>query len=157
MEISLILSVFAGVFLLVVHDASSCSCMPMRPEQSYCQADMVFRGDVKSVENVEVTPWHSMNLYAVDVVQVYKGHPRLSKGSSIVVQTAGSGAMCGLYMEPGNQYLIEAFSFDQNEDITTNACSNTVMWNELHPSRQEMYGKIDEKMCPSNPWGMKWE
>ncbi|XP_071961129.1 metalloproteinase inhibitor 3-like [Antedon mediterranea] len=106
-----------GVFLLVVvwieagSMGSDCgfNCVPKHPQQKYCDADFVIRGQVKNrnyttkdgMPNMETgmggdMPFNYYIVYTVAIEKVFKGPSYYEEGMEMYIKTEASNSMCGI-------------------------------------------------------------
>jgi len=145
------------VFLLYVDGIHSCTCGNSTREESFCYADAVFNGTVVRVQKEGDErlwmPWDHTKTYRIRVDTVFKNTSpaNINSGEIKRVQSAGSGAMCGVLLTEGESYLIEArFSANgEYAELSTHLCTNTDLWDDLSPDQRAMYtGPVN---CPTPP------
>ena len=105
------------VFLaLPVSVALACSCMELPPPvEAMGQADAVFTGRVLSAVPSGSTDGYE---YMIQIHAVWKGAATVE----LRVET-GDPAMCGLWLQPGETYLVYADEFDGV--MSTNNCTRS--------------------------------
>lgn len=114
-------ALLAGVF---TSPASACSCLPSTEGERYERATHVFSGVVisKAVEAGDPTsPYDDKYRYAVAVRTEYKGDvPR-----RVNVITSTSGAMCGIELYAGTEYVVFAHGDSADYRVESHLCSGT--------------------------------
>lgn len=111
-----VLLLVPGLLFVNPKRADACSCMrPPAPLTALEQATAVFAGKVTSINQTE-----AYNLQITfQVSQTWKGEAE----KTLVVDTPLNSAMCGIYFEIGEKYLVYAYG-DENQ-LSTNLCSRT--------------------------------
>lgn len=108
--------------------ASACSCIPPGPpEQELNESDAVFAGSVTTIVDSSSGGIVSSArpLYVTfDVTETWKGPNR----TTLTVITAASSASCGYPFQNGKQYLVYAYS--RNDNLYVSLCSRTAPLNE---------------------------
>ncbi len=98
-------------------NAWACSCAPATEEQLFERADHVFQGRVLAKAD---EPERKVR-YRVVVYKERKGDvPRY-----VSVVTADNGAMCGVDLTVGKDYLVYATGDASDKKVETNLCSGT--------------------------------
>lgn len=104
--------------------ASACSCLPSTEGQRFYQATSVFAGVVLSetfeTGNPSVT-YDDKYRYAVAVGTVYKA----AVPPQVDVVTAASGAMCGIRLYLGVEYVVFAHGDSSDGRVESHWCSGT--------------------------------
>ncbi|MGB7443729.1 MAG: hypothetical protein WA919_21915 [Coleofasciculaceae cyanobacterium] len=96
--------------------AEACSCIqPPPPLTALEQATAVFAGKVTSINQTE--PFNLEVTFQVS--QAWKGEA----SSTLVVATPLNSAMCGVYFEIGEEYLV--YAYGEENQLSTNLCSRT--------------------------------
>ncbi|XVS62375.1 hypothetical protein ACQPYE_29470 [Actinosynnema sp. CA-299493] len=104
--------------------ASACSCVPSTEGQRFQQATHVFNAVVLS-EAVEAgdptSPYDDKYRYSVAVRTEHKGDvPR-----RVAVITSAGGAMCGIRLYPGTEYVVFAHGDSADGRVESHYCSGT--------------------------------
>lgn len=96
----------ASVVVLVPSTAFACSCSSDSWAGHVDNADLVVRGTIKDRDAPLFADLRSDDsvTYTVAVSKVFKGE----SGGAILVESAGSGASCGLEVEVGRDYVLFA-------------------------------------------------
>ncbi|MER5265038.1 hypothetical protein ABTZ99_23465 [Actinosynnema sp. NPDC002837] len=114
---ALLTSVFTG-------PASACSCLPSTEGQRFYQATYVFDALVLS-EALEAgdpsVTYDDKYRYTVDVGRVYKA----DVPSQVDIITPASGAMCGIRLYPGTEYVVFAHGDASDGRVESHYCSGT--------------------------------
>lgn len=90
----------AAVLVNAPEPAQACSCLPSTIESSYRDATDVVSADIWLTLSFGGTRW-----YLGSVRDVYKGCH--DAGELILVETAASGAECGITFQTGERYLVQ--------------------------------------------------
>jgi hypothetical protein len=104
--------------------ASACSCLPSTEGQRFYQATYVFDGVVLS-ETLEAGdptyPYDDKYRYTVAVGRAYKA----AVPSQVDVITSTSGAMCGIRLSVGVEYVVFASGDVSDGRVESHWCSGT--------------------------------
>ncbi|MEU4765261.1 hypothetical protein AB0H12_18580 [Actinosynnema sp. NPDC023794] len=104
--------------------ASACSCLPSTEGQRFHQATYVFDAVVlsKTLEagDPSVT-YDDKYRYTVDVGRVYKA----DVPSQVDIVTPASGAMCGISLYQGTEYVVFAHGDVSDGQVESHYCSGT--------------------------------
>ncbi|VDI68348.1 Hypothetical predicted protein [Mytilus galloprovincialis] len=88
-----------------------CSCFPQHPQSQFCSADFVFYGKVLKEQVKKGPPQEffyddqTVRKYTMQVLHTMKGL-RTRVDREVVVQSPGSGSLCGMTLQVGEQYVI---------------------------------------------------
>lgn len=108
--------------------ALACSCAVMSPEEHVRSADLIFRGTVLSVE-----PRSGLDRFAqFHVRDLWKGPDR---ALIQVIYQEGTGANCGLHLEPNEIVIIFASWRAQENAYSANGCDQVIYRGNLQRGR----------------------
>ncbi len=119
----LIAATFVTAFA-VTSTALACSCMFSTPAENYARADAVFSGHIRSVDLPRGSDGNGTVVYTVSVNRLWKG----AVGGTVTLTSNESGAMCGIGLQNGMDYVI--FAMKNQNGFTTNICSGTALYSE---------------------------
>jgi hypothetical protein len=106
--------------------ASACSCAGIEPvEKAFNRAEAVFVGEVVEIKEVTTINGYQYKQILFQVETVWKGDNK----TQIIVQTAMSGASCGIHFIKGSKYIVYAQSDEGSDNVLrTNICTRTSQW-----------------------------
>jgi len=108
--------------------AAACTCAPPGPPgQELERADVVFTGEVESIEPAPAPgddpTWPSRLRVTLRLLGVWKGIP---EGDTVTVFTASQSAACGVSFEEGKKFLVYAYAGGSDRrELTATVCSRT--------------------------------
>ena len=114
--------------MLSVGTASACSCEPVTQPTEFAWSELVFRGLVTSIDELDT----GYNLVSLRVATMYKG----SSTETTVIETWWDTAGCGYPFRTGFEYLV--YSHDGS---STYLCGLTTAVDDMSPSDFVVLGK----------------
>ncbi|CAM9986066.1 unnamed protein product [Ascophyllum nodosum] len=109
------------LMLVFTNEAEGCSCMPgLTLCDHFWYADVVIRA--KAIERTEGSSTNDDVVYLVKTLEVLKGEVEenyVDGTMKLSLTTGGNSALCGIFMEIGEEYLIDLFHDDFSEDELT--------------------------------------
>ncbi|XP_072277096.1 metalloproteinase inhibitor 4 [Pyxicephalus adspersus] len=117
---------FGTVFLLTLKELTqACSCFPTHPQQHFCNADVVLRGKVVSIDFVNANNDYRQVRYGIKVIKIFKG--KIKHIDS--VYTSAESSLCGIQLDVDNkmEYLLTGFLMDNK--VTISLCGLSIPWN----------------------------
>lgn len=116
----------AGLTTVAAGTAHACSCAPATEEQLLARADHVFQGRV--LEKLVEAPQKVR--YRVAVAEERKG----DVPDEVGVVTYDNGAMCGIDLVVGKDYLIYANGDSSDGKVDSNLCGGTRLVDAAPPT-----------------------
>ncbi|XP_019731429.1 metalloproteinase inhibitor 2-like [Hippocampus comes] len=131
--------------------AQACSCLPMHPQQVFCQKDVVvIRAKVVGVTHA--TPVKRLTKYDIEQTKYFKG----SKKRFRDVYTAPSSAACGVTLTNGVEYLLMG-RLEPDRTLRMVLCDFYKPWSALSSVQRVLLYRYDQgchctiKSCFSYP------
>lgn len=143
--IAIVLQLFVLVLLSSLpSNASACSCTNYPDfDRAYAQSDAIFLGEVLAVESA-LPEYNEAVWVTVRVEAHWKGGPP----DTVRVLTGANDGNCGFGFQPGERYLVYAFSGEGG--ISWYAPSAGVLWTHLC-WRTHGYWADDPDLVPLGP------
>jgi hypothetical protein len=113
-RVALIATTFLLLTLLGCDTALACNCLPLSPNESLRNADVVFEGRLLGVTRLPSSSRFSL-AYTFDVRTSMKG------SVSTVVSIFGEGSECDAYFEPG--FIYRVYANNNDGTFTSGSCS----------------------------------
>nr|XP_057906108.1 metalloproteinase inhibitor 2-like [Doryrhamphus excisus] len=108
--------------------AQACTCVPMHPQTTFCQADVVMK--VLVVSRKMVGELDETIMYNVKPIKKFKGDHGVSS-----FYTAASSAACGVTLTTGVEYLITG-RLTRDKMLQVSLCEFVAPWNSLSDSQK---------------------
>ncbi|XP_078269911.1 metalloproteinase inhibitor 3-like isoform X2 [Rhinoraja longicauda] len=124
----LLLSVLLVLILRLQEIVDGCTCLPVHPQVTFCNSDIVIRALVTRKRLVSFNDLEPYIQYAVKQEKMYKGFEK--KKLVEYVYTAPNSAACGLDLKTNIQYLITG-QIGIRGTIHIGLCNWIVPWDDL--------------------------
>lgn len=76
--------------------------------------------------------------YQVEIITIFKGEPTVEYANEITVVTGGNSALCGVYFEIGEEYLIDLWRSESTGDLRSGLCGITQTWSSVSKEDQAL-------------------
>nr|XP_056703552.1 metalloproteinase inhibitor 3 [Euleptes europaea] len=107
--------------------AEACTCVPIHPQDAFCNSDIVIRAKVVGKKLMKDGPFGTMR-YTVKQMKMYRGFEKMPHVQYIY--TEASESLCGVKLEVNKyQYMITGRVYDGK--VYTGLCNLNEKWDQL--------------------------